>query len=343
MDKILQTMDANINRAGEGLRVVEEIARFVLQNKGLTRELKEIRHTLSGLSGKLSSSLLDSRDVERDVGKLIDTDGEMKREGCLGLARANLKRTQEALRALEEFSKLKNSKISFKFEELRFRIYGLEKKIYEKLQIENRKSKIEGLYVIIDLELFKQDCLKISEEVIEGGASLIQLRGKAAKDSELFETGQALRQTTKKSKVMFVVNDRPDLTLALEADGVHLGQDDLPVGIARRLLGANKIIGVSTHSLDEAIKAEEQGANYIGFGPIFSTSTKPDLLSVGTSLLKEVKNKIGLPVMAIGGINEENIQKVIEAGADGAACASCFKTKNIKQAAWNLSKKFAEK
>lgn len=334
-------MDANINRACEGLRVAEEIARFVLQDGRLLEGLREIRHTVSSLGQGFSGlSLLSSRDVKNDVGRSIKV-GNLVREDPLGVARANLRRTEEALRTLEEFSRLKDHKQSVEFENLRFAVYDIEKEILKRLSIIHYQSSIRGLHAIIDLGLFKENYLGIARGAIEGGAGLIQLRAKGVCDRKFFEVGRALRQITRENNLPFIVNDRLDLALALEVDGVHLGQEDLPVGVARSILGMGKIIGRTSHSLDEAINAEREGADYIGLGPIFPTLTKPDLLPVGISLLREVKERVRLPVIAIGGIGEGNIQEVIEAGADGIACASCLaRVEDVRKMSQDLSDHF---
>jgi len=342
MNKILQIIDANINRAAEGLRVIEEITRFVLEDEGQTRRLKEIRHTLRRLIEIPSSFPLDSRDTNGDAGRLIEEGSE--RDGYPTLAQANFRRVQEALRVIEEFSKLDPLTQSSELKGLRFAIYNLEKEVLKKVFLIDHRLAIKGLYAIVDLELLGGQYQEFTEAVIEGGASSIQLRGKGVKDKELFKAGQVLRQITKKKGALFIVNDRIDLALGLDADGIHLGQDDLPTEIAQRLLGMSKIVGLSTHNLEEAVEAESSGISYIGFGPIYKTSTKPELLPVGVDLLREVKRKVKLPVIAIGGINGENIQEVIEAGVDGVACASCLtEAVDAKEMAYSLSTRFNQK
>jgi len=176
------------------------------------------------------------------------------------------------------------------------------------------------LYVIIDLEVLKgRDSLKVAQGAVAGGADVIQLRGKASTAKELAEAGRAMRGLIKKDEALFIVNDRPDIALAVGADGVHLGQDDLPVADARSILGRERIIGLSTHSLEQASDAQESGADYIGVGPVFSTPTKPGYKAVGLDLISKVKKINGIPFVAIGGIDESNISDVIAAGADKVA------------------------
>ena len=160
-----------------------------------------------------------------------------------------------------------------------------------------------------------RDLAYLAQEAIEGGADMIQLRDKDSSASEILKVGRAIRDLTRKKKIPFIINDRVDIAVALDVDGVHLGQDDLPIEAARSMMGSEKLIGLSTHSLPQALDAEKKGADYIGVGPIFSTPTKPDYRAVGIDLIREVRDKIKIPFVVIGGIDESNIDEVIAAGA----------------------------
>lgn len=176
------------------------------------------------------------------------------------------------------------------------------------------------LYVIIDKKAaMGRDLVRIAEEAVAGGADVIQLRDKGSEARELVEAGRAIRKAVGKDKAVFIVNDRPDIALAVGADGVHLGQDDLPVAYARSILGKDKIIGLSTHSLEQASGAQNSGADYIGVGPVFSTPTKPGYKAVGLGLIEKVREMNGIPFVAIGGIDESNIDDVIAAGGSRVA------------------------
>jgi len=133
--------------------------------------------------------------------------------------------------------------------------------------------------------------------------------------------------------VIFIINDRVDIALAVDADGVHIGNDDMPYGVSRKLLGKKKIIGVTVHNVKEAVKAQKMGADYLGVSPIFSTGTKKDAgLPVGVELIKKIKRSVSIPIIAIGGINLSNAPRVIEAGANGLCAISAVVTKqNVKQ------------
>lgn len=197
------------------------------------------------------------------------------------------------------------------------------------------------LYVIVDRKACgKRDLVYVAKEAIAGGADIIQLRDKEASVKELIGLGRAIRNLTRRSKALFIMNDRPDVAKAVDADGVHLGQYDLPIDVARSVLGKNKIVGLSTHSLRQAQEAQIDGADYIGVGPIFPTPTKPEYKAVGTGLIEKVKDKIKISFVAIGGIDESNIDEILAAGATRVAVvrAVCA-AKDIRSAARHLKER----
>jgi thiamine-phosphate diphosphorylase len=171
----------------------------------------------------------------------------------------------------------------------------------------------------------------MTQSVLRAGVGWVQYRDKDASRRKIYEESIKIRDLAGKHNAVFIVNDYSDIALAVDADGVHLGQDDLPVKEARKILGKGKIIGVSTHSIEQALEAEQAGADYIGFGPVFHTSTKDAGISKGIDLLKEIRNKVSIPVVAIGGINFENIHSVLETGVDGVAIASAISKGNIQE------------
>ena len=181
-----------------------------------------------------------------------------------------------------------------------------------------------GLYVVTDGGLARgRPLVEIVAAAIRGGADAVQLRGKEAPAREQLALGRELRALTREAGILFIVNDRADLAVALDADGVHVGQDDLPPDIARRIVGAERIVGVSAGTLDEALAARDAGADYLGVGPIYATATKPDAgAATGTGLIAAIKGRVDLPVVGIGGINRENAAAVLAAGADGVAVVS---------------------
>jgi thiamine-phosphate pyrophosphorylase len=173
------------------------------------------------------------------------------------------------------------------------------------------------LYAITG-EQFHQgrDLIEVMEEAILGGVDIIQLRDKKSKKIDVLKKAQALRELTKKHGVTFIVNDHIDVALAVDADGIHVGQDDLPLKEARKVMGPDKIIGISTHKIEEAREAEKGGADYIGVGPIFETQSKEDVVDpVTTTYIQQVAEEITIPFVAIGGIKLHNVDQVLAAGA----------------------------
>ncbi|WP_273850755.1 thiamine phosphate synthase [Guptibacillus spartinae] len=173
------------------------------------------------------------------------------------------------------------------------------------------------LYVITGEEFHPgRDVVEVMEEAIQGGADIIQLRDKTSPKKVVLEKALKLRALTKKYRILFIVNDHIDIALAVDADGIHLGQDDLPLETARKVIGPDKIIGISTHRIEEAHAAEKGGADYIGAGPIFPTNSKSDVVDpVTTDYIKEVNSEISIPFVAIGGIKLHNVSDVLRAGA----------------------------
>ncbi|MCS7282230.1 MAG: thiamine phosphate synthase [Anaerolineae bacterium] len=181
-----------------------------------------------------------------------------------------------------------------------------------------------SLYVITDSKLSRgRSHLEVIRAAIAGGATVVQYREKEGTTRRMIEEARALRELTRQAGVLFIVNDRVDIALAVDADGVHVGQDDMPASLARKLMGPGKIVGVSVDNLEQALQAERDGADYVGAGPIFATPTKPDAAPpIGLEGLAEICRGVSIPVIAIGGINAENAGTVIAAGAAGIAVVS---------------------
>jgi thiamine-phosphate pyrophosphorylase len=184
------------------------------------------------------------------------------------------------------------------------------------------------LYFITDSKLTKKSVIDDVEAALIAGVKIIQYREKDKPTKEMFEQAVQIKERCK-GKAIFLINDRVDIALAVNADGVHLGQDDMPYGTARVLLGQDKLIGLTVHNVEEALIAEEIGTDYVGASPIFNTNTKLDAgKGAGLKLIKDVKEKIKIPIVAIGGINLHNVESVINAGANSAAVISAVVTKN---------------
>ncbi len=174
---------------------------------------------------------------------------------------------------------------------------------------------------------------------VSAGVRFFQYRNKSGSKRAIYETARLLAQAARRAGALFLVNDHADIAAAVDADGVHLGQEDLPIEAARKLLGGHGVIGISTHSREQAIAAEALGADYIGFGPIFATSTKAAGSTQGIDALASITKAVAIPVIAIGGINHDNVQVVMKAGADGAAVISAIlSAPDLKQAAEQMIK-----
>lgn len=198
------------------------------------------------------------------------------------------------------------------------------------------------LHVLTDRKTSRgRSHLQVAEAAIAGGADVLQLRDKEASSGLLYREALELRKLTRDAGIPFIVNDRLDIALAVDADGVHVGQSDLPASVVRRILGPGKILGVSVATVEEAVRAERDGADYLGVGPVFEArGTKPDTGEpMGLDVIARIRPHCRLPIVAIGGINAENVRKVREAGADGAAVISAIvSTDDIPQATRRLKR-----
>ncbi len=185
-----------------------------------------------------------------------------------------------------------------------------------------------GLYFITDRKLSKKGNLEDVMAAINGGAEIIQYREKEFDDSEFEKEALQIKKICRENNVLFIINDRVNVASAIGADGVHLGMEDMPIEKARKLLGEEKIIGTTVHNVKEAVEAESQGADYLGVSPIFETKTKEDAgKPAGVELIREVKKRLRIPVVAIGGINENNLKEVLDAGCHNVAIISAILTK----------------
>jgi thiamine-phosphate pyrophosphorylase len=199
---------------------------------------------------------------------------------------------------------------------------------------------LRGFYFITDSGLSTKPDVEAVKAAVEGGCRVVQYREKRLPVREMLYAARKMREITSR-RVFFLINDRVDVALVVDADGVHLGQEDMPLTYARRIM-EGKIIGVTVHSVEEALAAQEDGADYVGVSPVFKTATKPDAGEpAGLQLIKDVKKTVDLPVAAIGGINEGNVDSVIEAGADMVCAISATVTKDdIKGAVEYFAEKF---
>lgn len=322
--EIWRILDAAANRAGEGLRVVEEYVRFGLDDVYLSRLLKECRHELSAaLCAIPESHRLAARDTLGDVGTSIGTTSEYSRATALDVVRASFKRVQEALRTLEEYGKLIEVGFATKMEQLRYRLYTAEKAILRTSSLIDR-LRGQNVYLLVTSGSCVNGVEATVRAALSAGVKLIQIREKQVPDRQLLEHARRMRELTKEFDALLIMNDRPDLAVLADADGVHVGQDELTVRDARQIVGPERLIGVSTHSIDQARQAVLDGADYLGVGPTFPSQTKSFEEFAGLDYVKQVAAEITLPWFAIGGITMERVDSVIKAGATRVAVSNAI-------------------
>ena len=204
-------------------------------------------------------------------------------------------------------------------------------------------NRIKGIYLILDQQYSDRDIASIAIDAIDAGVDVLQYREKRLSKRDALNMAERLRRITTGTGIPLIINDDPALALAVDADGVHLGQDDIPVHAARRIIGEDKIIGLSTHSYQEAVEAISHDINYIGFGPVFASATKMVTAPLGAQAISRLRDVISIPIIAIGGISEGNIADVIKFGADGAAVISAIlSSSDIKKSVRNLKEKIRD-
>lgn len=308
---VCRILDANLDRAREGLRIIEEWCRFGLNSSQFSNECKQLRQELASWH---TSDLRAARDTPGDPGTELTHPQEERRAGLGTLLQANFCRVEEALRVVEEYGKLYSPSMGAAFKQMRYRVYTLESHLlgYQRHQ----RLAQSHLYLVTAPT---EGLLNVVEAALQGGLSLVQYRDKDTADLDRLETAQQLRQLCQQYEALFLINDRIDLALAVDADGVHLGQQDMPIAIARQLLGPQKIIGRSTTNPEEMQRAIQEGADYIGVGPVYETPTKAGKAPVGLEYIRHVAKNVSIPWFAIGGIDVNNVNEVLNAGAQRVA------------------------
>jgi thiamine-phosphate pyrophosphorylase len=299
---VYRIIDANLNRAREGLRVLEDRARFLLGDRGAARRLRWLRHAVGGLADGMQMRLLAARDVAGDVGRAAPS-------ASSGSATANFKRVQEALRSLEECGVRRAAR-------LRFEAYELERRLVPALERARRLADA-CVYVLLEPRGWRR--------VIDCGADLFQLRAPGMEAGQLFDWARRVRRCT---DALLIVNDRADVAEAAGADGVHLGGGDLSVAAARRVMRADRIVGATTHTLAEARAAVRAGADYISVGPMYRSGTKPELEPRGFSYARRAVT-LSVPAFAIGGIGPSRIAALRRVGLTRVAvCEAVMRAKD---------------
>jgi thiamine-phosphate pyrophosphorylase len=323
---VLRILDANFNRAREALRVVEDYARFVLDDDTLCGGLKQLRHDLATATSRWTDTALLQRDTPGDVGTATKTQTELRREDTAAVVVAAGKRLGEALRTIEEYLKTVSPQDAAEVESIRYRFYNLELRVARTLRPAGRFAAVR-LYVLVTESICRRPWLEVATAAIEGGADCLQLREKDLESGELLRRAKILTDLCHEHGVLCIINDRPDIALLANADGVHVGQTDLPCTEVRKLLGPDKLIGVSTHNLDQAKQAHLDGADYIGVGPVFRSSTKTRDFLPGLDYARQAAQQIPLPAVAIAGITDQNADEVLATGVQAiavtAAVAAC--------------------
>lgn len=310
-------IDAAGNRAAEGLRTLEDLARFVLDDQEVTATLKTMRHDLGNLVGRMADARAWHRDTPSDVGTTISTDEEGRRDAPGDVAAAATARATQAIRTLEEIGKLAEPDVASSFESMRYAIYDLGARLERRLGTPTRQW---SLCLLLTVEACRAPWAEVLAASLQGGVDCVQVREKHMSDAMLVEHVRSVVQACDGHGVPVIVNDRVDIALAGGAAGVHLGDDDLPVSEARRLCGRRLIIGVTTHGPRDAAAAVDAGADYVGIGPMFASETKPGLDPGGIARLRLTLPVIGaMPHLAIGGITPATIDEVRAAGARGVA------------------------
>lgn len=313
----LRILDANLNRAREALRVVEDVARFHRCDAALAAVLKDLRHRIDGPARPLARALLQARDSERDVGRQSDRPVRAARP-LEAVAAANLKRAQEALRSIEEVAKGRHPELSAAAHAARFDLYAVERRMADP----RARLAAARLYVLLDPSVTRRPLAAVARQAVAGGADILQLRQKPRPDLALAREIRAAAPDA-----LFIVNDDVAVALASDADGVHVGLEDRPIREAKRL-GAG-IVGATSHSLAEAKRAAREGADYVSVGPMFATPMKPHLAPRGREYLAAVK-RLGIPFFCIGGITARTAERSMERAA---VCAAVVAAKDPAAAA----------
>ena len=317
-------VDANLNRARESLRVLDDYARFILNDAFLTGQFKALRHKLAAAGELLPPNLLlGARNTLHDVGTRLSAGGEYERSSATNVAAVNIKRLQESLRSLEEFGKVLSVAFAQEVEAIRYEAYTLERLLVRNSNLIERVRSAR-LYVLLTGSQCAASLDWTIAEAASGGAGIFQMREKNLTDRELLERAKRMRDWTRKANALFIVNDRPDIAKLAEADGVHLGQDDLTVAATRKIVGPDALIGVSTHTLEQVRTAILDGADYLGIGPTFPSTTKDFEQLAGLEFIRQVAAETTWPAFALGGITLANVREVIAAGCRRIAVSAAI-------------------
>ena len=313
--RVARLIDANLDRAREGLRVVEDWCRFGLERQDLVIRLKDWRQKLGLLH---RSEYKQARSSATDQAAGLSHPAQLKRRDPEQVVAANCARVQEALRVLEEYSRSDHPQLAAQAATIRYGLYDLE---VEAL-IESERTGRSELLRNCRLCLITQPCTDLIQRVgaaLQAGVPMVQYRCKEAEDQQRFAEATELRELCRTHHALFIVNDRIDLALAVDADGVHLGQDDFSTQVARRLMGNRRLVGRSTHNLEEVVRAQNEGCDSLGLGPVHATAVKAERTAIGPELVHKACEISTIPLFAIGGINTNNLPTLTAGGCKRVA------------------------
>jgi thiamine-phosphate pyrophosphorylase len=333
---ILRIVDANVNRCAEGIRVVEELARFFMESAAVVEELKEIRHAVRHIAREIPGLALAHRDSGADVGRASATPSETRRGSLVDIARANFARAEEALRVLEEFGKLIDPTKARAFKQLRFRLYAVEKAHFLGAG-RAVMPRAPFLYAILDRSLVPAERVpETAACLVAGGADMVQYRAKEVSDAGKRLDLVALLAAAIEMMIPVIVNDDCELACEMGASGVHVGAADCPPEEARRMLGPGRIVGLSVHSEEQLERLPLESLDYIAVGAIYPSPTKPEAAVKGLDFLRLARRRVDIPIVAIGGITPVNVAEVFDAGADGVAVVSSILAGDIRKNCFTL-------
>lgn len=325
---LFRILDANLDRAREGMRTIEEWCRFGLNDEAATEQFKHLRQSVAQWH---SPEIRLARDTPGDTGTALTHPQEATRSSLAEVLQVNFARTQEALRALEEYGKLYSLEMSAACKQMRYQLYILDSQILSpvlsnmttnplsdtprSLTLRQQLNRARTYLVTSPVA----DLLGVVESALQGGIAIVQYREKAANDDERLRIACQMRDLCHHYNALFIVNDRVDIAAAADADGVHLGQQDLPMAAARQILGPDKLVGRSTTNPAELTRALEEGADYVGVGPVHATPTKPGKAASGNDYVRYAAEHATMPWFTIGGLNADNLGPTLAAGATRVA------------------------
>lgn len=317
-------IDVNANRVREAVRVLEDAARFALNDQPLTDACKQFRHAFTAEMQRFETASFH-RDTAGDVGTSLSAAGELHRASIGDVVIAAGKRLGEALRSIEEYAKVYDADVAAQIKKLRYRAYDLVQRFEDRCSA-GRSAQWRVCLLLTESLCPDGDWKRVAAAALDNGCDCIQMREKQMDDGALLRRATELRAMTD-GRAALIINDRADIAALARADGVHLGQGDLPVADVRRLVGRTLFIGVSAHDMAEADAAVHSGADYLGIGTMFASSVKPNAPNTGPAFLSAVLERHpDVPHLAIGGVTAQNVHELVRAGCRGVAVSSAICT-----------------